>query len=45
LKIGASVRVTVRRVWLSMAESCPYQQLFAAVYANLMRWLPLLAPG
>ena len=44
LKIGASVRVTVRRVWLSMAESCPYQQLFAAVYANLMRWLPQLVP-
>ena len=44
LKIGASVRVTVRRVWLSMAESCPYQQLFAAVYANLMCWLPQLVP-
>ncbi|NQT17507.1 MAG: transposase [Planctomycetes bacterium] len=45
LKIGASVRVTVRRVWLSMAESCPYQALFATVYDNLQRWLPLLAPG
>jgi len=44
LKIGASVRVTVRRVWLSMAESCPYQALFARVYANLMRWLPQLIP-
>lgn len=44
LKIGASVRVTVRRVWLSMAESCPYQRLFAAVYANLKRWLPQLVP-
>jgi hypothetical protein len=44
LKIGASVRVSVRRVWLSMAESCPYQQLFAAVYANLKRWLPQLEP-
>ena len=45
LKIGASVRVTVRRVWLSMATSCPYRQLFARVYANLKRWLPQLAPG
>jgi len=45
LKIGARVRVTVRRVWLSMAESCPYQALFATVYDNLKRWLPLLAPG
>ena len=44
LKIGASVRVTVRRVWLSMAESCPYQGLFTTVYANLMRWLPQLVP-
>jgi hypothetical protein len=44
LKIGASVRVTVRRVWLSMAESCPYRGLFARVYANLMRWLPQLVP-
>jgi hypothetical protein len=44
LKIGASVRVSVRRVWLSMAESCPYQQLFATVYANLKRRLPQLAP-
>jgi hypothetical protein len=45
LKIGASVRVTVRRVWLSMAQSCPYQKLFATVYDNLKRWLPLLEPG
>ena len=45
LKIGARVRVTVRRVWLSMAESCPYQALFATVYDNLQRRLPLLAPG
>ena len=45
LKIGASVRVTVRRVWLSMATSCPYRQLFARVYANLKRWLPQLVPG
>ena len=45
LKIGASVRVTVRRVWLSMSASCPYHQLFAQVYANLRRWLPQLTPG
>jgi len=44
LKIGASVRVTVRRVWLSMAENYPYQQLFGAVYANLKRCLPQLVP-
>ncbi len=44
LKIGAVVRVTVRRVWLSLSESCPYQQLFATVHANLTRWLPQLVP-
>jgi len=44
LKIGASVRVTVRRVWLSLSESCPYRQLFAQVYANLKHWLPQLVP-
>jgi hypothetical protein len=45
LKIGASVRITVRRVWLSMAESYPYQVLFATVYDNLRRRLPRMAPG
>jgi hypothetical protein len=44
LKIGASIRVTVRRVWLSLSESCPHQALFATVYANLQRWLPQLVP-
>jgi hypothetical protein len=45
LKIGARVRITVRRIWLSMAESCPYQDLFATVYDNLQRRLPQMAPG
>jgi hypothetical protein len=38
LKIGAVVRVTVRRVWLALAEGCPYQDVFAEVLANLCRW-------
>ncbi len=41
LKIGAQVRVTVRRVWFSLAESYPYQALFAQVFDNLIRWRPL----
>ena len=45
LKIGASVRVTVRRIFVSMAESCPHRRLFATVYANLLRRLPRLDPG
>jgi hypothetical protein len=39
LKLGALVRVTVRRVWISFSESCPYQRVFAQVYENLRRWL------
>ena len=38
LKIGAVIRVTVRRVWFALAESCPYQTVFAQVYDNLRRW-------
>ncbi len=40
LKIGAQVRVTVRRVWTSLAEGYAYVGLFAQVYAQL-RALPL----
>ena len=35
LKIGAQVRITVRKVWLSMASSYPLQQLFGQVHQNL----------
>jgi len=42
LKLGALVRTTVRRVWISFSESCPYQRVFAQVYENLQRWSPLL---
>ena len=41
LKIGALVRVTVRRVWFSLAESYPYQECFERVYRNLRAWSPL----
>ena len=44
LKIGAQVRVTFRKVWLSLAESYPYRALFLQVYHNLrtMGPIPLL---
>ena len=46
LKIGAIVRVTVRRVWFSLAESCPYQAIFAQVFDHLRRWqLPRPEPA
>jgi hypothetical protein len=35
LKIGALVRVTVRRIWLSLSSAYPYQQLFAQIVRNL----------
>jgi len=41
LKIGAQVRVTVRKVWVSFSESYPYQPLFRQVYANLAALCPM----
>lgn len=35
LKIGAQVRVTVRRVWVSLASGCPYAELFTRVLTTL----------
>jgi hypothetical protein len=35
LKIGAQIRVTVRKVWVSMASSYPWQGLYRQVWANL----------
>jgi hypothetical protein len=35
LKIGAQIRVTVRKVWISMASSYPWQDLYRQVWANL----------
>src|SRR4051794_5296098 len=35
LKIGAQVRVTVRKVWVSMASSYPWQHLYQQVCINL----------
>jgi hypothetical protein len=35
LKIGAQIRVTVRRVWLSLATGYPFADIFAQVYNNL----------
>ena len=35
LKIGALIRITVRKVWVSLAGGYPYAELFAGVYAAL----------
>ena len=43
LKIGARVRVTFRKVWISMASGYPYIDLFAEVYRKLKALTPLPA--
>jgi len=35
LKIGAQIRVTVRKVWISMASSYPWPDLYQHVWTNL----------
>ncbi len=41
LKIGALVRVTARKVWVSMSEAYPYAEIFRRVLHNLRQWRPL----
>ena len=43
-KIGAVVRVTVRKVWVSLSSSCPYRPAFTQVYDNLRRARPTVGP-
>ena len=43
LKLGAQVRVTVRKVWVSLASGSPYADLFARVSARLARAGPVPA--
>jgi hypothetical protein len=37
LKIGARIRVSVRKVWVSLSESCPIAELFVRIWHNLRR--------
>jgi len=41
LKIGALIRVTVRKVWVSFSQSFPSAALFERVYAHLRRHEPV----
>jgi Transposase DDE domain group 1 len=43
LKIGAAVRISVRRVWISLSESYPFREVFEQALANLAA-VPLV-PG
>ena len=44
LKIGAQIRMTVRRVWMALAEGCPYEGVFRQVYQNLLAMRPTWVP-
>jgi len=35
LKIGAQIRVTVRNIWISLAQGYPYADMFATIFRNL----------
>ena len=35
LKVGAQIKVTVRKVWVSLAGGYPYADLFVQIYKNL----------
>ena len=37
LKIGARIRISARRIWISLASGCPYQSLFAHAHGQLVR--------
>ena len=41
LKIGALVRVTVRKVWVHLASGCPYAEVFRRVHAKLTAIRPV----
>ncbi len=41
LKIGAQIRISTRKVWLSLASSYPWQRLFGEVWQNLRAAAPL----
>jgi len=41
LKIGAQIKISVRKVWVCLSESYPYQQIFEQVYENLSRLCPI----
>ena len=43
-KVGALVRVTVRKVWVSLSSACPHRDVFTQVYENLRRVPSALPP-
>jgi hypothetical protein len=41
LKIGALIRVTVRKVWIALSQSYPHRDVFLQVYRNLQNAPPI----
>ena len=42
LKIGAEIKVSVRRIYISLFESYPYKNIFYIIIENIKRKYPLL---
>ena len=42
LKIGALVRITVRKIWISFSQSYPYRDQFLKILANIRRAPPVV---
>lgn len=40
-KLGALVKITVRKIWIHFSSACPYQNLFRRISMNLKVSLPL----
>jgi hypothetical protein len=40
LKLGAVVKISVRRIWFSFAQGFPYQETFTRILENLRQWYP-----
>ena len=45
VKDWAQIRVTVRKVWVALAEGCPYEGVFRKVYQNLLAMRPTWVPS
>lgn len=45
LKIGAVIRVTVRKVWVSLSEAYPFREVFQQVWHNLQQWPVRFVPS
>ncbi|XOV85992.1 MAG: IS1380 family transposase [Pseudomonadota bacterium] len=45
LKIGARIRITARKVWISFSDACPYASDLVQILANIHRYPVWSPPG